>query len=169
VSVSLSVLPNDGTALGVTESDGNAVAKILLAECNAKIRLLTKSLIETRDGWLVTEAMDGHDAIAKVAKLRPDLVVLDFAMPVLNGFETAARISKHFPNLPIILYTFYGFEAMSTEAKKHGIREVVDKTASGDILLETIARHIRPATTSYPEPSAGEINSNDKKEPNQLT
>src|ERR1700749_320106 len=114
------------------------VAKILLIDHNPQIRLLTKGLIETREGWLVTEALDSYDAIVQVVKLKPDLVVLDFAMPGLNGFQVAEKISAFAPSLPIILYTFYGFDAMNVEVKKHGITEVVDKADLGERLIEKI-------------------------------
>src|ERR1700748_1721474 len=118
------------------------MAKILLIDHNPQIRFLTKKLIETREGWLVTEATDSYDAIVRIVKLRPDLLVLDFAMPGLNGFQLAEKISAFAPSLPIILYTFYGFDAMNVEAKKHGITEVVDKADLGERLLERIARHL---------------------------
>jgi DNA-binding NarL/FixJ family response regulator len=118
------------------------MANILLADSNVQIRLLSKQLIETKEGWKVAEAVDSYDAITKVAQLRPDLVVLDFAMPGLNGLQTAEKITSAFPNLPVILYTFYGFDAMVAEAKKHGIREVIDKTESGDRLLDAIQKYL---------------------------
>jgi CheY-like chemotaxis protein len=120
------------------------------------------------DGWEVSEAIDGYETIAQVSKIKPDLVVLDFAMPRLNGLQTAAKISASFPNLPIILYTFYGFEAMNAEAKKHGIREVVDKTETGDFLLKTIAKYLSQTKTSLPTPSTDSVDSTDKDEPPQL-
>lgn len=143
--------------------------KILLADHNVRLRSLTKALIETREGWQVIEAIDGQDAIVKVAKFKPDIVVLDFSMPVFNGLQAAEKISAHFPNLPIILYTFYGFEAMNSEAKKHGIREVVDKAASGDSFLDTIAKYASQVTRSYPEPTPGMVDSIEKKEPPPVT
>jgi CheY-like chemotaxis protein len=122
------------------------LAKILLVDGNVQMRMLAKTLIEIRAGWQVSEAVDGQDAIAKLSDLRPDLVVLDFAMPGLNGLQTADKISSSFPELPVILYTFYGFDVMIAEARKHGIREVIDKTASSERLLEAIDKHLRKAS-----------------------
>lgn len=118
------------------------MVKILLVDSNVQMRVLAKALIETREGWQVSEAVDGCDAVVKASELKPDLVVLDFAMPGLNGLQAAERICSSFPDLPIVLYTFYGFDAMIAEAKKHGIREVVDKAANGEYLLEAIERHL---------------------------
>jgi CheY-like chemotaxis protein len=147
------------------------VTKILLIDHNPQIRLMTKKLIETREGWLVTEAIDSYDAIAQVVKLKPNLVVLDFAMPGLNGFQIAEKISAFAPGLPIILYTFYGFDAMNVEAKKHGITEVVDKADLAERLLEKIAKHLNePKSSSLDLPATTPIpDAKDKEEPPKLT
>ena len=145
-----------------------SLAKILVADGNVKIRLLTVKLLETKPGWQMSEATDGYDAIVKVAQLKPDLVVLDFAMSGLNGFETAKKIASHFPKLPIVLYTFYDFPGMSTEAQKHGVSAVVDKTASGDLLLETIEKYLRNAPGSTPPSSEAVPLPTDSEEPRSL-
>jgi DNA-binding NarL/FixJ family response regulator len=88
--------------------------------------------------------------ISKIIKLKPDLVILDFAMSGLNGLQVGAQISKTYPELPIILHTFYGFAEMISQAKKAGIREVVTKGESGNALLDAIDRCLnkgdRPGT-----------------------
>jgi CheY-like chemotaxis protein len=124
------------------QAHSHPVARILLADGNDKLRSLVRAVIETRDGWSVCEAKDGHDAVSKALELKPDLVVLDFAMGGLNGLQAAATIIAACPNLPTILYTFYDFPQMVVEAKKVGIREVVCKGESGDRLLEAIEKHL---------------------------
>jgi CheY-like chemotaxis protein len=141
------------------------VAKILIVEGNTQIRLLTVKLLQTRADWQVSEATDGYEAIDQVSQLKPDLVILDFAMAGLNGFETATRIATQFPNLPIVLYTFYGFDGMKAEAKKHGISEVVDKTASSEHLFEAIEKYLGDEPTSSEVPSERVITINGEAEP----
>jgi DNA-binding NarL/FixJ family response regulator len=117
--------------------------KILLAEGNVQLRTLIKALIETRKDFTVCgEANDGVEAISKTVALKPDLVVLDFAMGGLNGLQVGTQLSKTFPDLPIILHTFYGFPEMILQAKKAGIREVVPKGESGNVLLDAIDRSL---------------------------
>jgi DNA-binding NarL/FixJ family response regulator len=119
------------------------LAKILLAERHLKLRLLVKALIETREGWKVCgEVADGLEAVQKTLELKPDLVILDFAMSGLNGLEAAARILAAHPKMPVILHTFYGFEVMVAEAKKVGVSEVVGKGESGERLLAAIEKHL---------------------------
>jgi DNA-binding NarL/FixJ family response regulator len=119
------------------------VAKILVAEGNQRLRLLLKALVESRDGWQVCgEAADGAEVVRKAAELKPDLVVLDFAMDGLNGLQAAAKILAAHPDMPIILHTFYGFEVMIAEAKKVGIRDVVDKGETANRLCEAIEKNL---------------------------
>ena len=59
------------------------------------------------------DAVDGRDAIEKAAKLEPDLVILDFAMPRLNGLEAAARIRQLLPGVPIVMFTMYASQIRS--------------------------------------------------------
>ena len=145
------------------------MAKILLIDHNRQIRSLTRKLIETREGWLVTEAIDSYDAIVQVTELKPDLIVLDFAMPGLNGFQIAQKVSVYSPQLPIVLYTFYGFDAMNIEAKKRGITEVVDKADNAERLLEIIEKYLKKAESAPTDVSAASIpDENDKEEPPQI-
>jgi len=95
----------------------------LLAEDNLKLRQLLKGLAEAHAGWLVCgETGDGLEAVAKGIELNPDVVVLDFAMPRLNGLQVAGKLLSACPTLPIILHTVHFFPAMVDEAKKIGIR-----------------------------------------------
>jgi DNA-binding NarL/FixJ family response regulator len=142
----------------------DSVAKILLAEGNDKLRILVKALIETRDGWHVCEAVDGHDAVSKALGLKPDLVVLDFAMSGLNGLQAAAKITAACPSLPTILYTFYGFSEMVAEAKKVGIREVVSKGERGELLLDAIEKHLEKTTRTLELPTLTQTVDTDTKD-----
>ena len=115
--------------------------KILLAEGNVQLRKLIKALVETRGDFVVCgEANDGVEAITKTVKLKPDVVILDFAMTGLNGLQVGTQLSNTYPDLPIILHTFHAFNEMISEAKKAGIREVVSKGEHGNVLLEAIDR-----------------------------
>src|SRR4029077_12697999 len=86
------------------------------------------------------------------------------AMPGLNGFQVAEKISAFAPSLPIILYTFYGFDAMNVEDKKHGITDVVDKADLGERLLEKIAQHLNQPKTSLLDLPAPAVSDAKEKE-----
>ncbi len=117
------------------------MVKVLLAEGNLKIRALLKSLVETREDFTVCgEANNGVEAVSKAIKLKPDVIVLDFAMTGLNGLEAGEQIAKSSPEMGIVLHTFHAFSEMISQAKKAGIDEVVSKGANGNKLLEAIDR-----------------------------
>lgn len=113
--------------------------QILLADDNQVILQLLRRLIESHAGWQICgEAATGQEALAKAIELKPDLLVLDFAMPGLNGLQVAEQVSRACPNLPIILHTIHDFPEMIAEAKRVGIREVVSKGDTAARLLDTM-------------------------------
>ena len=90
--------------------------------------------LEAHSGWSVCgEALNGREAITKAIELRPDLVILDFAMPELDGLRAADEINKLLPGVQIVLHTMYG-AGVVLEANKRGIFRVVEKAKSGAIV-----------------------------------
>lgn len=131
------------------------MAQILLADDNHVILQLLRRLIESHAGWQVCgEAATGQEALARAIELRPDLMVLDFAMPGLNGLQVAEQISRACPNLPIILHTIHDFPEMIAEAKRVGIREVVSKGDTAARLLDTMESLLPEKSSSAAAASA---------------
>jgi CheY-like chemotaxis protein len=80
--------------------------RVLVADDNPLIRKMLCQLFEREDDYdICAEAENGEQAIELALKLRPDLIILDFAMPVLNGLEAARQLKKIMPNVPIILFS----------------------------------------------------------------
>jgi DNA-binding NarL/FixJ family response regulator len=105
--------------------------KILIADDKRHFRRELRRLIEAHQGWdICTEAEDGVQAVNRAKQLKPDLVVLDLAMPELNGFEAAGKISKALPGVPILLLTLYASPLVEKEAEKVGVRRVISKSAT---------------------------------------
>ena len=84
------------------------VAKtVLIADDSASLRLSVRLLLQGRHKELVVrEAFDGMDAIEKAKKSKPDLILLDLAMPRLNGAEAATVLKNDLPETPVILFTY---------------------------------------------------------------
>ena len=81
---------------------------ILIADDSKTIRTLIRAFIENRAGFQVCgEAVDGADAIEKAKELKPDLIILDLAMPRMNGAAAASVLKRRMPKIPIILFTMY--------------------------------------------------------------
>src|ERR1700693_3471688 len=117
------------------------VKNILVVEDNAFIRRLIGTLIEAHPDYRVSgEAADGVEAIAKAQELKPDLIVLDFSMPRMNGLETAKALHQAMPTIPTILLTFYKDVILDGWAESAGISAVLSKTDGMDALMEEIRR-----------------------------
>lgn len=87
---------------------------VLVADDSASVRLTVRLLLERRHKRLVVrEAVDGADAVEKARKSKPDLILLDLAMPRLNGAEAATLLKKDSPETPIILFTYTDLHADS--------------------------------------------------------
>lgn len=117
--------------------------RILIADDHESVLRRVRASIEAHPGWQVCgDAVNGREAINKAAELKPDLVVLDFAMPRVDGLKAALTIRQLTPDLPIILFTIYG-ASIRPEVEKHGI-VLVDK-AESQPLVATIERLLAAA------------------------
>jgi CheY-like chemotaxis protein len=81
---------------------------ILVADDSREIRKALCQMFEIEEDYdLCAEAVNGEEAIALAKKHRPDLVILDLSMPILNGYDAAREIKRILPGTPIILFTLY--------------------------------------------------------------
>lgn len=114
--------------------------QILIVDDHAIVRRMLKVLVETHAGWEVcAEAENGQEALAKIEQHKPDLIIMDMAMPVKDGLTASREISAAMPNVPILMHTLHYSPELELEAKKSGVRKVVPKAESGDGLLQAIA------------------------------
>ncbi len=103
--------------------------KLLIVDHNALIRHLLRTCIEQDALWEVCgEAENGKEAIKMVEELKPEVIVLDFQMPVMNGLEAARQIKILAPNAVMVMFTMHSSPQLLQEARAAGIREVVSKT-----------------------------------------
>jgi CheY-like chemotaxis protein len=112
---------------------------ILIADDNPNVRKMLCQLFECEQGYdICAEAANGQDAIDLALKHRPDLIVLDLAMPVMDGLTAAKELKKLLPDVPIVLFTLYG------ELGKHlsGANLSVDRIVSKARAIELVA-HVR--------------------------
>ena len=114
--------------------------RILIADDHRAVRTVLRALIESHKDWQVCgEAVNGFEAVAKAGELKPDLVILDLAMPIMDGVRAAREISNSAPTLPILMHTMYdGSSTLVLEAKKAGVARVVSKGEKGENLLIAI-------------------------------
>jgi|SRR5882724_5885593 len=104
---------------------------ILIVDDYAPIRHLLRLCIEQNTDWQVCgEAENGRVAVEKVKQMHPDMVILDFQMPVMNGLEAARRISKLALDTAMVMFTTHLNEQLLNDAGAAGIKDVVSKSDS---------------------------------------
>jgi DNA-binding NarL/FixJ family response regulator len=110
---------------------GCVTSKILIVDDSSMMRRALRRWIEQNPNWKVcAEAPNGAVALEKVKELRPDLVILDLSMPVMNGLEAARHIKEIAPNTPMVMFTMYVNDTLTQDAQDAGIQCVVSKTES---------------------------------------
>lgn len=111
---------------------------ILIVDDHELVRRALRTILEARLDCVCAEAENGLQALEKVVEFKPNLVILDLAMPVLDGLSAARLISAVSADVPILLYTSHAFSGLEAEAKKNGVLTVVNKTAPPDELVEFV-------------------------------
>src|SRR5437016_13132535 len=108
-------------------------ARILIVDDSALLRKQLRRLLQRNPEWEVCgESEDGRDAVQKTRELNPDLIVMDFAMPQMNGGEAAREITRSAQTLPMLMFTRYMSSELVHEAQGSGIRRGVEKSEAGD-------------------------------------
>ena len=119
--------------------------RVLIADDDAAIRRLLRRLIEGHADWSVCgDAEDGQQAITKAAELSPDVIVLDLAMPQMNGLQAAREISRTLPALPMLLLTVQQVsQELTREALHAGFRGAVSKNTGSEVVraIESLLQH----------------------------
>lgn len=117
--------------------------RVLIADDHDVVREGIKNLLQ-RDGFeIVGEAANGHEAVELAKKLRPDVVLLDVSMPLLNGIDVARELRVACPHTKMILLTMYRDEHYVLEALRAGIRGYVLKTQVSADLVKAVESTLR--------------------------
>src|ERR1017187_9226779 len=102
--------------------------RILIADDT--VRTALRQLLESVGHWEIIDVENGREAIAKAQELRPQLVILDLVMPVMDGLAAARELSKLLPEIPLLMHTLHWSPQVELEAQKVGVRKVVPKADS---------------------------------------
>jgi DNA-binding NarL/FixJ family response regulator len=113
--------------------------RILLVDDNSIVRRQLRFYLETATGFEVCgEAINGRDAIEKALELSPDLIILDFTMPVMNGLEAAKTLRSMMPEVPLILFTVHRSANLDSDASVAGINAVISKVEGVTALIDRV-------------------------------
>jgi two-component system, chemotaxis family, chemotaxis protein CheY len=113
--------------------------RILIVDDSETTRRILRAIVHSREWTVCGEAETGQAGIAKFKELKPDLALVDLAMPDMNGLEAASSMAALDPNIPLVLFTVLDMPALAGPARKAGIAEVVSKAQPWD-LVSTIER-----------------------------
>ena len=126
------------------------MTRILIADDHVVVRLGLRQIIETHSGWhVVAEAENGKDAIAKSLETKPDVAVLDYSLPLMNGIDATRQILARLPKTEILIFTMHDSECLFNELLRAGAHGYLLKTDARKYLIravETLAMH-RPFFT----------------------
>ena len=113
--------------------------RILIADDSPLMRRQIRAILERDPGIRICgEAENGVEALQQVQESRPDLVVLDLRMPVMNGLVATREIKKVAPNVVVLLFTLYDSPQIEVESKRAGADALLPKTAASTELPQVI-------------------------------
>lgn len=115
--------------------------RVLIADDTADIRLLLRTVLDHEGMEIVAEATNGREAIDAVERLHPDLVVMDYMMPIMGGIEATAEIKRRWPDVEVLGYSSTPYAEGAGAMLSAGASEAFDKLHI-DQLADAVGRRI---------------------------
>jgi len=114
------------------------MTRILIADDHDVVRSGLRSIVETQSGWdVVAEAADGKEAIVKAVETKPDVAVVEYALPLINGIEVTRQIRRRLPRTEVLIFTMHDNEEL--------IGQLLSAGAHGFLLKSDAKRHLLEA------------------------
>jgi DNA-binding NarL/FixJ family response regulator len=122
---------------------------ILLIDDSAIVRRGLRSLLEQHTEWIVCgEAANGREGLDKAQELRPDLIIIDLVMPIMNGIEASRMFKRLMPNIPLLMFTTFSSPYLCKEAMAAGVYAVIDKSDGAATLVDNIQKLLSPPASA---------------------
>jgi DNA-binding NarL/FixJ family response regulator len=122
------------------------VKRILIVDDHAAVRLALTRVIESVDDFEVCgEAENGRVGVERAVRLKPDLIILDLSMPVMDGLQAAREIRELMPAVPILMYTSFTNANLRAEARAAGVSRVAAKPSPPEALVKDLRVLLAPA------------------------
>jgi DNA-binding NarL/FixJ family response regulator len=115
------------------------LTRILIADDHEVVRSGLRAILEAREGWeVVAEAENGKDAVTKALGTQPDVAIIDYALPVINGTEATRQIRARLPNTEILIFTMHDSDALVRELLEAGARAYLLKSDANKYLIAAV-------------------------------
>ena len=115
------------------------IRRIIIVDDHDAVRRGVRQLLETKPYYeVVGEAPDGRSALERARETRPDIAILDYSIPELNGFDLAHALKREFPRIEILVYTMHDREEIIMDVLRAGVRGFVLKSDTEKHLLAAL-------------------------------
>jgi DNA-binding NarL/FixJ family response regulator len=123
----------------VREGALTAMVRILIADDHEIVRAGLQNILETQPGWeVVAVASDGREAIQKAADTKPDVAIIDYSLPLINGIEVTRQVRARFPKTEILIFTMHDSDTLIQELLAAGARGYLLKSDATAYLIQAI-------------------------------
>lgn len=115
------------------------MTRILIADDHDVVRSGLRLILEGQEGWsVVAEAADGKQAVVKAMETRPDVAVLDYSLPLMNGVEATRQIRSRLPNSEVLIFTMHESDTLIRDIIQAGARGFLMKSDAKRFLLAAV-------------------------------
>jgi two-component system, chemotaxis family, chemotaxis protein CheY len=121
----------------VQRKDGQPI-RFLVVDDSVFARKNLASIIESFGGQVAGQAADGASAITEYDRLKPDLVLMDITMPVMEGIEATERIVQQHPSARVVMVSSVGYQENIVSALQRGARHFVQKPVKSEVLYDVV-------------------------------
>ncbi|MGO4388257.1 response regulator [Microvirga sp. 2YAF29] len=119
--------------------------RILIADDHDVVRSGVRTILEGHEGWdVIGEARDGKEAIDRAQEMRPDIVILDYGLPLVNGVEATRQIRHRVPGVEVLIFTMHDTDTLVRDVLEAGARGFLLKSDAKQFLVsavESLAAH----------------------------
>ena len=131
---------------------GGEPIRVVLADDTADLRSLMRTLLEREGFEIVGEAADGFEAVDLATRLRPDILLLDLAMPALDGLEALPRVRADAPETKVVVLSGFQAAQIGEEARRGGAHAYIEKGTGPDELIAALREVMGGQQPTTPEP-----------------